>query len=98
MHVGSVAVDVKAASDELTVAVLSKVVFGTEPIAALTGDACVRRNASLVMYDGVLLQIHWTNSWRLWPADWIIPSFFGDLCCQTMHKCKKRIHNYCSFA
>ncbi len=48
MHVGSVAVDVKAASDELTVAVLSTVVFGTEPIAALTGEVCVRRNASLV--------------------------------------------------
>jgi hypothetical protein len=38
----SVAVDVKAASDELTVAVLSKVVFGTEPIAALTGGLCAK--------------------------------------------------------
>ncbi len=37
-----VAVDVKAASDELTVAVLSKVVFGTEPIAALTGESSVK--------------------------------------------------------
>jgi hypothetical protein len=48
-----VAVDVKAASDELTVAVLSQVVFGTEPIAALTGESCVKCDPGYVTCSAV---------------------------------------------